>query len=77
MSQTTTGNTTELQSVGQGGLFYEPQGDEDPPPPTFTGPGPTDPDLTKTAPPAYSDATSYATVQDTKEAPPPFTGSNP
>ena len=52
-----------MQSVD--GSSSEPQGDEDTPPPTFTGPEPTDPDLTKTAPPAYCEATSYATVTET------------
>ena len=44
-------------------IFYEPQGDEEPPAP--------DPGFTKPAPPTYTEATSYATVQDKVATPPP------
>lgn len=48
-------------------IFYEPQDDSEPSP---------DPKFTKLAPPTYSEATSYATVQD-KAASPPKTDSPP
>ena len=66
--------TTEMQ----GGLFYEPQGDEDPPATadlSLSQPDAVKPELTDTAPPAYIEAISYATIQDKKEPPPPFVNS--
>ena len=51
----------------QGGLFNEPQGDEELPPNTQ----PIDSELTKQAPPAYGEAVKYATVQDKDRSPPP------
>ena len=62
--QTNTGTTqvTETQPT-LGDVFYEPQGDEEPPL--------ADPGFTKPAPPTYTEATSYATVQDKVATPPP------
>ena len=57
-----------------GDIFYEPTGDEDSPPDTYVPPSsqPADnAELTKNAPPGYSEAVSYTTLQDGKEQLPP------
>lgn len=66
-THTTTSGTSIEMTPRPADIFYEPQDDSEPSP---------DPKFTKLAPPTYSEATSYATVQDKaaldSPSPPPY-----